>query len=431
MTPAYPTSGLSPAVPPALARPSAPWALAGGPGVLSERMRVLLVEDDEGDAYLAGELLDEADAPVALAVVPTLADALPLLPDVDCVLLDLNLPDNQGNLPDQRRLDGLRLLLREGGPGLAVCVLTGVSDEHLGIEAVTVGAQDYLVKGFVDGKLLTRSIRFAVERRRSEQAGVRLVEAELRQRESARLERGLLPQPLISTGDVTLHKFYRPGRRRALLGGDFYDAVQTGPARLNLLVGDVCGHGAEEAALGVTLRVAWRALTLGGTSDESLLHALEQVLVSERRADEVFATLAMATVDLAAGSARVHKCGHPPPLLIEGDRVTPIDRAQSIALGMLPVTEWPADTVALPAGEWALLVYTDGVIEGRRAGGRLGVAGLCDLVTRYRETGQPIAAMPDWLVSQAEEHNGGPLPDDVAMLLLTKDSTTPATGATR
>ena len=61
--------------------------------------------------------------------------------------------------------------------------------------------------------------------------------SELRPRESARLERGLLPQPLISTGAVQLHKFYRPGRQRALLGGDFYDAVQTGPEQLALLVG--------------------------------------------------------------------------------------------------------------------------------------------------------------------------------------------------
>jgi serine phosphatase RsbU (regulator of sigma subunit) len=383
--------------------------------VLDERLRVLLVEDDDGDAFLVSELLEEADAPIALAVAPTMRAALSQLDQVDCVLLDLNLPDTRG-------LDGLRILLQEGGPALAVCVLTGMSDEHLGIEAVAVGAQDYLVKGFVDGKLLTRSIRFAVERRRAEQAGVQLLEAELRQRESARLERGLLPQPLISTGAVALHKFYRPGRSRALLGGDFYDAVQTGRHQLNLLVGDVCGHGAEEAALGVTLRVAWRALTLAGTADTQLLKAMEQVLVSERRAEEIFATVATATVDLAAGTARVYKCGHPPPLLIEGDRVTPIDRIQAIALGMVPVENWSPDSFALPAGDWALLVYTDGIIEGRSGAGRLGVDGLCELISRYRRAGQPLATMADWLVSQAEERNRGPLADDVAMLLLTRES---------
>ncbi len=397
-------------VPGAQSRPTPGSQPIGG-----ERLRVLLIEDDDGDAFLVGELLEEADAPIALAVAPTMRAALSKLDEVDCVLLDLNLPDTSG-------LEGLRQVLQHGGPRLAVCVLTGLSDEHLGIEAVAVGAQDYLVKGFVDGKLLTRSIRFAVERRRAEEAGVRLLEAELLQRESARLERGLLPQPLISTGEVALHKFYRPGRQRALLGGDFYDAVQTGPHRLALLVGDVCGHGAEEAALGVTLRVAWRALTLAGVPDSDLLRAVERVLVSERRADEVFATLAMATVDLAAGTAQVHKCGHPPPLLIVGDRVTPVDGKQAIALGMVPIERWTPQVVTLPAGDWALLIYTDGLIEGRVAGGRLGVDGLCELVSRYRRGGGGLAAMPDWLVGQAEQRNDGPLADDVAMLLLTKES---------
>src|SRR5439155_1318293 len=85
-----------------------------------------------------------------------------------------------------------------------------------------------------------------------------------------------------------------PGRQRALLGGDFYDAVQTGPQRLSLLVGDVCGHGAEEAALGVTLRVAWRALTLAGVPETDLLRTVERVLVSQRRAEGPFAAPAAA-----------------------------------------------------------------------------------------------------------------------------------------
>ena len=144
--------------------------------------------------------------------------------------------------------------------GAAVCVLTGRSDEHLGIVAVAEGAQDYLVKGQVDGVLLTRALRYAVERKRADENARRLREVELRQAESARLERGLLPQPLMTTDEVAVHTFYRPGRHAALIGGDFFDVVQTRPDRIDLIVGDVCGHGVDEAALGVELRVAWRAL---------------------------------------------------------------------------------------------------------------------------------------------------------------------------
>src|SRR6185295_18059600 len=128
--------------------------------------------------------------------------------DADCVLLDLGLPDAQG-------LDGLRRLLPVAH-GAAICVLTGHGDDHLGAEAVAEGAQDYLIKGQVEGVLLARAVRYAVERKKADENAGRLREAELRQAESARLERGLLPQPLMDTDEVRLHAFYRPGRQRGL-----------------------------------------------------------------------------------------------------------------------------------------------------------------------------------------------------------------------
>ncbi|HKT05403.1 MAG TPA: SpoIIE family protein phosphatase [Rugosimonospora sp.] len=375
----------------------------------ADRLRVLLIEDDEADAFLVGELLAEVEAPVDLVVAPTMAEAKARLFDVDCVLLDLGLPDATG-------LEGLRTLLASGA-GVAVCVLTGLADEHLGAAAVAVGAQDYLVKGRVDGVLLSRAVRYAVERRRADENAQRLREAELRQSESARLERGLLPQPLVETGAVALTPLYRPGRRRALLGGDFYDTIQTGPERLALLIGDVCGHGVEEAALGVELRVAWRALTLAGVPEEAVLSAVEQVLVSERHAEEIFATLATVIVDLGAGTVSVRSCGHPPPLLIGGRHAVPVSGKPAMVLGVVPGRPHPSTTVALPGEDWAVLVYTDGLIEGRADDSRLGVDGLCELVRNY-PADAALSGIPDWLISQAEERNGEPLADDVAMLLL-------------
>lgn len=379
----------------------------------AERVHVLLIEDDPGDAFLVAELLEEAEAPVVLRTAGTMREAVAELDGVDCVLLDLGLPDATG-------LDGLRQLLR-ARPTVAVCVLTGLADEHLGMAAVTEGAQDYLVKGRVDGILLSRAIRYAVERRRADENVRRLREAELRQAESARLERGLLPKPLIEPGVAGLETFYRPGRQRALLGGDFFDAVQTGPGRLSLLVGDVSGHGAEEAALGVALRVAWRALTLAGVPEDDLLPALERVLMAERRSDEIFATVATVAVDVAAELATVRLCGHPPPLLIDGTAVRPVTGTPAMMLGVLPGP--PSVPARIPlSGEWAVLVYTDGLIEGRVGDGRLGVPGLQELVGAYRRGGAPLSALPDWLFAQAEQRNGDPLPDDVAMLLVTRDS---------
>ncbi|GIH20354.1 PP2C family protein-serine/threonine phosphatase [Rugosimonospora africana] len=382
-----------------------------------ERLRVLLIEDDAGDAFLVSELLAEADAPVDLRTATSMADAAPHLSEVDCVLLDLDLPDASG-------LDGLRQLLAST-TGVAVCVLTGLADEPLGIAAVAEGAQDYLIKGRVDGVLLARAVRYAVERRRAEDSARRLREAELRAAEASRLERGLLPQPLIATAAVSLHTFYRPGRK-GVLGGDFYDAIETGPGQLSLLVGDVSGHGVEEAALGVELRAAWRALTLAGVAGEQQLAALDRVLISARRSEEIFATVAAVEVDLTGtGRATVRLCGHPAPLLITDDRVAPVDAEPRLMLGVLPGVPRPAHGVELPERNWAVLIYTDGLIEGRvpdDPDGRLGIDGLTELVHAYRRRGGPLDGLPDWLVGQAEERNGGPLADDVAMLLLTKGS---------
>lgn len=378
-----------------------------------ERLRVLLIEDDDADAFLVGELLAETDAGIDLLVASSLNAARSQVHGVDCVLLDLGLPDAQG-------LDGLRQVLGMSS-GAAVCVLTGRSDEHLGIGSVAEGAQDYLVKGQVDGVLLARALRYAVERKRADENARRLREVELRQAESARLERGLLPQPLLDTDLVRVHPFYRPGRHEALIGGDFYDVVQTTPNRIDLIVGDVCGHGVDEAALGVELRVAWRALVLAGVPDEQVLPALEQVLMSERSAREIFATVAAVRLDLAGNRATVRLAGHPPPLLLAAGRVVPVPAPHGLLLGVRPRPPVAYD-LRFETGDWSLLMYTDGLIEGRVGDGddRLDVSGLSELVADPGSRAVPLPELPGRLVERAEAYNGGPLADDVAMLLVSR-----------
>src|SRR5262245_20483876 len=92
-------------------------------GPVGERLRVLLVEDDPTDAFLVREWLAEVAAPIDLLAVESMREARPLLSQVQCVLLDLGLSDASG-------LDGLREVLRRAD-GVAVCVLTGLQDEHL------------------------------------------------------------------------------------------------------------------------------------------------------------------------------------------------------------------------------------------------------------------------------------------------------------
>jgi serine phosphatase RsbU (regulator of sigma subunit) len=374
-------------------------------------MRVLLVEDDDGDALLVEDLLETSRARITLDRTQTLAEtAASRLDEIDCVLLDLALPDASG-------LEALRGLLdHEHAP--AIIVLTGLDDEQRGAEAVAAGAQDYLVKGQVDGSLLSRSIRYAIERRRAEQIQQQLQAARLHAAENARLERGLLATPLVSDGALGLATHYQPGRRRALLGGDFYDAVELSDGTVHAMIADVCGHGPDEAALGVCLRVAWRTLVLAGSPADELLKTLQTILEHERHAQSVFTTLCMATVDPGRRSAELRVAGHPPPLVLAGDDVTPVRIGlPGPPLGVIDDARWDPHTVELPPG-WSLLLYTDGLIEGRRGAGRLGEEGLAELVADGRRAGAEPWALLRHVVAQAEEHNGGPLLDDAAALLL-------------
>lgn len=128
-------------------------------------MRILLVEDNPGDARLLVSLLDELNEHrfeiVHRDSLNGAVGAIDTAGPFDVALLDLSLPDGSG------RETFLRVF--ERAPQLPIVVLTGLDDEDLAVDLAHVGAQDYLVKGTVDGRVLHRSIRYAVERKKNEQ----------------------------------------------------------------------------------------------------------------------------------------------------------------------------------------------------------------------------------------------------------------------
>jgi PAS domain S-box-containing protein len=133
---------------------------------VESRPTVLLIEDNRADARLIQELLRDVDAGFDLEWVERLTAGLRRLdggePTIGAVLLDLQLPDSQGF--------ETFTTLSAHAPLLPVIMLTGTDDEELAVQAVRAGAQDYLVKGHVDGPLLARAVRYAIERRRSDEA---------------------------------------------------------------------------------------------------------------------------------------------------------------------------------------------------------------------------------------------------------------------
>jgi serine phosphatase RsbU (regulator of sigma subunit) len=377
-----------------------------------DQVQVLLVEDDDGDAILVSELLREVGAAVVVHRARSLAQAKSLVSGAACVLLDLGLPDSRG-------LNGLMQLLQLE-PDAAIVVLTGETSEHLGEQAVRAGAQDYLVKGEVAGNMLNRVIRYAVERRRAEEAQRALHAAQIRAEENARLERGLLPSPLLTDSRLSVAARCLPGGQHHLLGGDFYDVIESPDGWVHALIGDVCGRGPAEAALGVCLRVAWRTMVLAGRPAEEILSTLSELLEHERQDDTMFATLCMASVHPDRTSGWLRMAGHLPPLLISRGAVAELPTRPAAPLGLSEVRDWPGIPIRLD-GSWSILLYTDGLIEGRIGKGseRLGSEGLMDLITdALGGPDKSTEELLDQVIDRVRELNGGDLDDDLAVLAL-------------
>jgi serine phosphatase RsbU (regulator of sigma subunit) len=377
---------------------------------LSAGYVLLVVEDDPGDALLVQEYLADSDVAARLEVAGTLAQAVRSGHDPDGVLLDLHLPDGDG-------LDALHQVLTRW-PQAAVLVLTGLNDATTATTAVAAGAQDYLVKGQINGDILSRTIRYAIHRKRAQVAERSLRDSQLLASENARMQRGLLPKPILADPAVRLVSRYVPGRQRALLGGDFYDVVQMADGAVHAVIGDVSGSGPDEAAMGVALRVGWRTLTLAGVPKTQRMRLLEDVLVAERPHDGMFATVCGARIEPDRSRVVLTSAGHPPPLIVTSDGARPADVQHGLGLGMFPGRgRWQETVVDLPEGA-GLLLYTDGAYEGFSADGtRLGEDRFVELAGRLAAISDPVEYL-DSLLAAVQKDNGRHS-DDTALLYIT------------
>jgi serine phosphatase RsbU (regulator of sigma subunit) len=382
----------------------------------------VLIEDDREDALLVQALLEEAaeqgehSGAGRLVWAQDIEEAAPYLEaGPSCVLLDLGLPDASG--------PGALAEVVQRAPDAAIVVLTGLDDERRGLEAIAGGAQDYLVKGVADGILIARSIRYATERKRAANTVRRLREAELRTQENLRLERGLLPRPLLRSDSIRCMTLYRPGGEQALLGGDFFDVVELDDGTVRAMIGDVAGHGPDEAALGVRLRVAWRTLVLAGAPPEQTFDTLQDLFASERPSVESFVTVCDLCIAPEGSSMNMLLAGHPAPIVVTNGIAVSYDGQAGPPLGVMEAAVWPTNEVTLER-PWAVVLYTDGLVENVEVvaedgtTNRLGAEGLVDLVRLAVADGHSIERIVQETLATMQTTRSALLSDDVAIVAL-------------
>ena len=279
-----------------------------------------------------------------------------------------------------------------------------------------------------------------IVQRFAEHAAVALAQAQRAQAQQEvealyrRFQASLAPAVTVDAPGIGVATLYRPGERRMLLGGDFIDAVTRPNGAVAAVIGDVTGHGPDAAALGASLRAAWRALALRGASLQASMKTLNSLTLDESdRAEQgelglgLLATVCSIEIDAAGRHARFVNAGHPQPLLL-GPRVVQLEHTSGMMLGVEQDGDWTPHEVSLPE-EWGLLLYSDGIVDARTSPGsytRLGIAGLRAAVGHLWARRATSATDLEALVDSVQGGQEAVLDDDVTLLLLTGTAASPA-----
>jgi PAS domain S-box-containing protein len=181
---------------------------------------------------------------------------------------------------------------------------------------------------------------------------------------AATLQRSLLPPDLPELPGFELAAAFRAAGRANEVGGDFYDAFLLGGDRWALVIGDVCGKGADAAAITALARYAIRTIATDEDGPGTVLGRVNEVLL--RHGDpERFVTALFARVDVSDPSrVVVASAGHPPPVVLRAGGEPAVEKAVGTLLGVVEEPRLPDHELRLDVGDTLVLV-TDGVLEAR------------------------------------------------------------------
>lgn len=343
----------------------------------SGRIKVLLIEDNPGDARLIEIMIrrDGADL-FEIEHVDRLEAGLRRLSEggIGIVLCDLSLPDSHG-------LDTFAQLHAQT-PNVPIIVLSGLNDTTLAVQAVHEGAQDYLVKGQVDSPLLVRSMRYAIERMRmSEQLAhyARELRAKNAQLEAdfnmaREIQEIFLPHqyptfPHSVSPEESAIRFCHRYLPAAAVGGDFFDIFALTDTTAGVFICDVMGHGMRAALITAIMRgLLEELMPMAADAGKFLIEINRSLQAILKRTREPFlATAFYAVADVASAELRFSNAGHPSPFLVRRNKglVEPlklVDPRHGPAMGLFDKAIYPTCRVPIGVND-LLLLFTDGLFE--------------------------------------------------------------------
>ena len=346
-----------------------------------ETIKVLLVEDNPSDARLIELMLEKAGGGlVELEHVERLSQAVSRLTrgDISVVLSDLSLPDSHGLQTFSR--------LHAQASDVPIIVLSGLSDTSLAVQAVHEGAQDFLVKGQVNGQLLVRAIRYAIERKRMSRQLARYAE-ELRTRNAQlqadynmarEIQQIFMTQqyptfPLSASPEKSALRFSHRYLPAAEVGGDFFSILPITDTTAGIFICDVMGHGMRAALITAIMRGLVEELMPVAADPAKFLTEINRSLhaILRRTREPFLATAFYGVVDASVGELKFASAGHPSPLLArrKTGTVEPLrlsDPRHGPALGLFDKSDYPSCRLELAPRD-LLLIFTDGLYEADNA----------------------------------------------------------------
>lgn len=239
----------------------------------------------------------------------------------------------------------------------------------------------------------------------------------------AALESSLLPPLLPKVPGLDIAARYRPSDDATRVGGDFYDVFRSGEGRWSVVIGDVCGAGAEAAAVTGIARYGLRAIA-PEHSPSAAVERINATLIAQRP-DGRFVTAVVAEVQSHDGELDLlfANAGHPPPIVLRDDGTAEVfDHPHGALIGVMPHVRAADVPVQLDPGD-ALVLYTDGVVEARDATGELyGTDRLAEIVSSC--AGRSAAGIARRIELDVLSH-AAVTNDDVAILVLRRETSVP------
>jgi len=388
-----------------------------------QRLRVLLVEDEPGDARLVISALRESRSPVFSVVhETTLAGAIGRVQageTFDVVLLDLSLPDSRGGDTLAR--------MQAAERSLPIVIMTGLDDPLVAEGALEAGAQDYLVKSDEPERTVARSIRYAISRKHAELERQALadrlaVEYERIAEELAlarTMQFDLLPRVerlarIRARLGLAVDGFFEPSSN---IGGDLWGCAEGEGGRAVFYTFDFSGHGVGAALNVFRLHTLISELEDRIADPAATLAHLNRVLFNLLPRGQ-YATMVLTILDTEAGTLTWSAAGSPSPILFDADGGARLLDSRGKPLGISASAQYTNRVTEFPPRS-SLFLYSDVMLESTLPSGEmLGEEGLLDMVRGFHEaeTGVDIPRLSGRFV----EAVGSPLADDMTAVCITR-----------